>query len=176
MQEGSFRDTPTTRCAFYRRIGGLAAGVDPHTGRITVPAGSVWGLGMAAYLGHEVREELRRRGSATGPIVSYPRSGCWVFLVRPDLPDSTASSMTAKSAVSAWTVISSRGICTLWQRCARSCREPYGRRFMCEGTNAGSRERRALRRAGVRRETDARVVGVDGDVQRSVQGSCPLCQ
>ncbi|WP_063821014.1 hypothetical protein [Nocardia araoensis] len=91
MQEGSFRDTPTTRCAFYRRLGGLAAGVDPHTGRITVPAGSVWGLGMAAYLGHEVREELRRRESATGPIVSYPRPGCWVFLVRPDLPDSTAA-------------------------------------------------------------------------------------
>ncbi len=88
MQEGPFRDTPTTRCAFYRRIGGLAAGVDPHTGCITVPAGSVWGLGMAGYLGHEVREELRRRGCATGPIVSYPRSRSWVFLVRPDLPDS----------------------------------------------------------------------------------------
>jgi hypothetical protein len=45
---------------------------------------------MAAYLGHEVRDELRRRGSATGPIVSYPRSRSWVFLVRPDLPDSAA--------------------------------------------------------------------------------------
>ncbi|MGY4103926.1 DNA-directed RNA polymerase subunit beta [Nocardia sp. R16R-3T] len=79
-----------TRCAFYRRVGGLAAGVDPHTGRITVLAGSVWGLGMAAHLGHQVREELRRHRYATGPIVSYPRSQSWVFLVRPDLPESAA--------------------------------------------------------------------------------------
>ncbi|WP_327112562.1 DNA-directed RNA polymerase subunit beta [Nocardia sp. NBC_01730] len=90
MQAGPFRDTPASRCVFYRRIAGLAAGVDPHTGRITVRAGSVWGLGMPAHCGYQVREELRRHQHAIGPIVSYPRSRTWTFLVRPDLPESPA--------------------------------------------------------------------------------------
>ncbi len=88
MRGGAFEDTPATRCAYYRRVGGLAAGVDPGTGSISVRAGSVWGLGMPAHLGQRVRDELGRHRCASGPIVGYPRSRTWTFLVRPDLPDS----------------------------------------------------------------------------------------
>ncbi|MEU7631059.1 hypothetical protein AB0C34_13895 [Nocardia sp. NPDC049220] len=45
---------------------------------------------MPAHFGHQVREELRRHRYASGPIVSYPHSRTWTFLVRPDLPDSPA--------------------------------------------------------------------------------------
>ncbi|WP_280232997.1 DNA-directed RNA polymerase subunit beta [Nocardia cyriacigeorgica] len=67
---------------------GLAAVVRPGTGRIVMPAGSVWALRMTAGLGQAVRHDLHSRRYAVGPIVSHPRSGTWTFLVRPDLPES----------------------------------------------------------------------------------------
>ncbi len=88
MERMAFGDTPASRCEFYRRVCGLAAVVQPGTGRIVMPAGSVWALRMTSVLGQAVRHDLHVRRCAVGPIVSHPRSGTWMFLVRPDLPES----------------------------------------------------------------------------------------
>ncbi|WP_433731198.1 DNA-directed RNA polymerase subunit beta [Nocardia sp. CA-129566] len=80
-------DTPTSRCLFYRQICGLAAGVDPASGRITVRVGSVSAVTMPADLGQIIKAHMRIRQYALGPIISHPRSQRWTFIVRPDLPD-----------------------------------------------------------------------------------------
>lgn len=80
-------DTPTSRCLFYRQMCGLAAGVDPAIGRITVRAGSVSAVAMPADLGQMVKMHMQSRQCALGPIISHPRSRRWTFIVRPDLPD-----------------------------------------------------------------------------------------
>ncbi|WP_228001037.1 DNA-directed RNA polymerase subunit beta [Nocardia australiensis] len=80
-------DTPTSRCRFYRHICGLAAGIEPELGRITVRADTVSAITMPAILGQAVKVHMQTRQCTVGPIISHPRSQRWTFLVRPDLPD-----------------------------------------------------------------------------------------
>ncbi|RJO72067.1 DNA-directed RNA polymerase subunit beta [Nocardia panacis] len=87
MDQLAIADTPTTRCAYYRRTCDLPAGIHPEIGRIVVKAGAVGAVTMPAPLGQRVREELLRRRMTVGPIISHARSGRWTFLVRPDIRD-----------------------------------------------------------------------------------------
>ncbi|WP_225729923.1 MULTISPECIES: DNA-directed RNA polymerase subunit beta [unclassified Nocardia] len=87
MDQLAFADTPTTRCAFYRRTCGLPAGIHPEVGRIVVKAGAVGAITMPAPLGQRVRDDLLRRRNTLGPIISHVRSGRWTFLIRPDISD-----------------------------------------------------------------------------------------
>lgn len=80
-------DTAESRCRFYRQVCGLAAGIKPETGRISVQAGSVGAITMPARLGQSVKARMQTRKCVVGPIVSHPRSQRWTFLIRPDLPD-----------------------------------------------------------------------------------------
>lgn len=79
-------ETPWSRCGYYREVCGLAARVDPGTGRITVLAGTVWAVRMPAVLGQLVKMDLDRRGCGGGPVISHPRGAAWTFLVRSDIP------------------------------------------------------------------------------------------
>lgn len=87
MDQLAFADTPTSRCAFYRHTCGLPAGIHPEIGRIVVKAGAVGAITMPALLGQRVRDDLLRRRSTLGPIMSHLRSARWTFLVRPDVRD-----------------------------------------------------------------------------------------
>ncbi|MGY4102838.1 DNA-directed RNA polymerase subunit beta [Nocardia sp. R16R-3T] len=87
MDQQAFADTPASRCAFYRRICGLPAGIHPAAGRIIVKVGVVAAITMPATLGRIVRDDMLFRGLALGPIIAHTRSGRWTFLCRPDLPD-----------------------------------------------------------------------------------------
>jgi hypothetical protein len=80
-------DTPTSRCLFYQQSCGLAAGVDPASGRTTVRAGNVSAVNMPADVGQKVKAHMQTRQCSVGPIISHPRSRRWTFIVRPDLPD-----------------------------------------------------------------------------------------
>ncbi|MGK8525234.1 DNA-directed RNA polymerase subunit beta [Nocardia asteroides] len=80
-------DTPLTRCRFYRETCGLPARVQPETGSIIVPAGSVGAITMPHQLGAAVKTRLHSQGGHPGPIVSHPRSKRWTFLIVPDVPD-----------------------------------------------------------------------------------------
>jgi hypothetical protein len=59
MDHAAFADTPASRCAYYRRICGLPAGIHPEGGRIVVKAGVVRGITMPARLGQRVRDDMR---------------------------------------------------------------------------------------------------------------------
>ncbi|MFI6170251.1 DNA-directed RNA polymerase subunit beta [Nocardia sp. NPDC051052] len=87
MNIAAFADTPTTRCAYYRRTCGLPAGIHPEIGRIVIKAGLVGGITMPAALGQRVRDDLLHRRFTLGPIVAHVRSHRWTYLVRPDLPN-----------------------------------------------------------------------------------------
>jgi hypothetical protein len=77
-----------SRTIFYRRVCDLPATVDPPSlGRIVMSATHVWALTMPTPLGQAVRYDMGRRGVAAGPIVAYPRSFRWSFLIRPDVPE-----------------------------------------------------------------------------------------
>ncbi|WP_051021669.1 hypothetical protein [Nocardia araoensis] len=79
-------ETPVARCRFYRNVCGLPARIDPESGRIFLPAGSVGAITVPAQLGATVKIRMARLGDPAGPIISHPRSKRWTFLVRPDFP------------------------------------------------------------------------------------------
>ncbi|WP_330233027.1 DNA-directed RNA polymerase subunit beta [Nocardia sp. NBC_00508] len=87
MDQTALADTPTARCAYYRRTCDLPAGVHPEIGRIIVRAGLVGAITMPAALGQKVRDDLTAHRTGLGPIISHVRSERWTFLTRPDLPD-----------------------------------------------------------------------------------------
>ncbi|WP_433662855.1 DNA-directed RNA polymerase subunit beta [Nocardia sp. CA-128927] len=87
MDNLTFADTPTERCAYYRRTCGLPAGIHPEVGRIVVRAGIVGAITMPAPLGQRVRDDMLHNRITLGPIISHLRSSRWTFLCRPDLPN-----------------------------------------------------------------------------------------
>lgn len=87
MDNLMFADTPTSRCAYYRRTCGLPAGIHPEAGRIIVRVGIVGAITMPALLGQRVRDDLLQHRIPLGPIISHLRSRRWTFLCRPDLPN-----------------------------------------------------------------------------------------
>ncbi|MFI9403615.1 DNA-directed RNA polymerase subunit beta [Nocardia sp. NPDC052316] len=89
MHDPTFRDTPFSRCAYYRRTCGLPAGIQPEAGRIVVKVGLVGAITMPARLGQRVRDDMLFRGCPVGPIMAHIRSRRWTFLCRPDVPDDT---------------------------------------------------------------------------------------
>jgi hypothetical protein len=90
MEHTPFGDTPRSRCHFYRRVCDLPAVIDPpELGRIIMRSSHVGALTMPAPLGRAVRDMMRRRRDALGPIVAHPRSNRWTYLIRPDLPEDT---------------------------------------------------------------------------------------
>ncbi|WP_328438325.1 DNA-directed RNA polymerase subunit beta [Nocardia puris] len=80
-------DTPRTRCDFYRAVCDLPAVIDA-SGRISFSTGMVGALRMPADLGQRVKAGLDRQKLGGGPVISHPRSHTWLFLVRPDIPES----------------------------------------------------------------------------------------
>ncbi|OCF90991.1 DNA-directed RNA polymerase subunit beta [Nocardia brasiliensis] len=88
MQHIPNQDTPLTRCAHYRDVCGLPAIIDPPSlGRITFPAGHIGALTMPAPLGETVRQHMKSRGAAVGPIIGHIGSNRWTYLVRPNVPE-----------------------------------------------------------------------------------------
>ncbi len=87
MDQMTFADTPASRCLYYRRTCGLAAAVQPDSGRILLRAGTVGAITMPGELGARVRDELSHRRMCPGPIVFHVGSGRWTYLCRPDVGD-----------------------------------------------------------------------------------------
>ncbi|WP_330228512.1 DNA-directed RNA polymerase subunit beta [Nocardia sp. NBC_00508] len=87
MDDSAFADTPTSRCAYYRRTCGIPAAIHPENGHIVVRSGMIGGITMPARLGQQVRDNLLHNRFALGPVIAHVRSGRWTYLIRPDLPD-----------------------------------------------------------------------------------------
>ncbi|WP_225725513.1 DNA-directed RNA polymerase subunit beta [Nocardia sp. JCM 34519.1] len=85
MDDSQLSDTTRSRCAYYRNICGIPAGIDAEFDRIIVRAGVVGAIAMPAELGTRVQDAMRHNRRTLGPIVSHSKSGRWTFLVRPDL-------------------------------------------------------------------------------------------
>ncbi|GAA5068442.1 DNA-directed RNA polymerase subunit beta [Nocardia callitridis] len=86
MEYPAFANTSVSQCAFYRRTCGLPACVDPTADRIILKAGVVGAITMPDRFGQFVRDDMRFRGAALGPVIAHIRSRRWTFLCRPDLP------------------------------------------------------------------------------------------
>lgn len=83
-------DTPRSRCWYYRKVCGLPATVDSRTGGIRVRSDSVAAVQMPSSIAQLVKIDLDRH-QTMGPIISHPRVGVWVFLVRSDISDSVCA-------------------------------------------------------------------------------------
>jgi len=87
MDHTTFADTVVSRCAYYRRICGLPAGIQSSRSRIVVRAGMIGAITMPGSLGRRVRDDLLHRRMILGPVICHVRSGRLTYLCRPDLPD-----------------------------------------------------------------------------------------
>jgi hypothetical protein len=85
-------DTLQSRAQFYRKVCGLSAYVRPELEAIIVAASDTLGaIIMPAPLAVRVCDHMHSRGISVGPIITNSRANRWTILVRPDIPDDTAT-------------------------------------------------------------------------------------
>lgn len=85
MDDSRISDTTRSRCAYYRNVCGIPAGIDPEFDRIIVRAGVIGAITMSAELGACVQDAMRYNRCTLGSIISHSKSCRWTFLVRSDI-------------------------------------------------------------------------------------------